>query len=275
MTPAEEHRFQDLVQGYFAAHGQAAVFVANGALSLNGKLSAALCLDLESLHAKCTLAKPREWESIVRRHFDSHLGLAPGAGEPDRLEDLDEARDLLFAAPSRLDEDQEELARGRGLVYRRDLEGLPTVLFLKTERGLEPVTKRLFEKWGKRPSELFRIALKNARRELKLDTAALGLPGGRKALRITSDSGLMPACVYFLGALPGAAGKLGAIFAIPHARCVIAHRVEQSRDIEELAPLILEAAIGISGASEVLSRDAYHWNGRGFERIESPCARKA
>ncbi len=285
MTPAETHRFRELIERYFEARRMHAGFRESGALAINGNFAGAPFLDLDKLEERCLVAKPRDWEAVVREHLDGALGLSRRADPADarqpakpprpdgcRLDDLAIAKGFLAAAPVRL----ESLRKGavgaderRGLIYRRDLEGLPTVLFLNLETGLVPVERSLFERWGERPSALFRIALSNVRREVKPEREDVDLGGGRKGVILRSDSDLTAAYAYSLGAVPGASGRLGSLFALPHSRCIVAFAAEAPEDLEKVPPLVEEAARSHASQAGTASIDVYHWDGKAFRRIEA------
>jgi hypothetical protein len=285
MTPAETHRFRELIERYFEARRVHAGFRENGALAINGNFAGAPFLDLDKLEERCLLAKPRDWEAVVREHLDRVLRLSKQGehaeshrptdrvrSEEDRLDDLAIAKGFLAAAPVRLESLRSSPAgkdKRRGLVYRRDLEGLPTVLFLNLETGLVPVERSLFEKWGERPSALFRIALSNVRREVKPERGEVDLGGGRKGIILRSDSDLTAAHAYSLGAVPGASGKLGSLFAIPHSRCIVACPAEAPEDLECVPQLVEKAARLRASQAETTSIDVYHWNGKTFRRMEA------
>ena len=256
MTPAEEHRFRELVGRHFGGaapddHG----------------------FGLDELACKCLGAKPWEWETVVKAHFES-VGAADSVDAIDAaknslsatLLDYAVAEPRLLAAPMSLEAAEKLLptAERSGLVYRRDLARLPTVLLLESPDGKpSPVAKAQFLDWGRRPSELFRVALRNVRARLRLRVEPIVLGGSHAGVVIRSESQLTSACAYFLPRIKGTLGAVGSMLVVPHPRCVLAAPVDGPIHFQEVGKLLI-AASRRDLRSEEPSPDAYFWDGKRF-----------
>lgn len=240
MTAAEEHRFRELLERYFAARGQRFERTSQG-LFLDGAPAPAWLL-LEALAAECTRSRPREWETVVTRHLEGAL-IRRSAREGDLLP-LGAALELILALPQptaaipRL----QALSGNGGLVYRRDLAGLVTVLCLAGTSDPRPVSRREFLAWGRRPSELFRVGLRNVRDRLQLEARPVALADGSVARLVRSEVPWVPACAYFLPRIEGTCGAVGSLFSILDERHLLAAPIDAPARKRSLAQLVLEEA---------------------------------
>ncbi len=254
MTPAEEHRFRELLGRFFAVRGE----------KLDLLDPSAHRLQLDELVRKCVNARPWEWEEVVSLHFEG-LEVAERSGTATRMEQAG-LEPRLLAAPLSLELADSFLEKSPrpGLVYRRDLERLPTILLLESEQGRPvPVARAQFLAWDRPPSELFRVALRNTRSGLSFTEDRIDLGDGRAAIAIRSRSQLASASVYFLSRFNGTVGAVGAMFAVPHPRCVLVAPVNGPIQFREVSQLVLAAARRELDAADA-AVDVYYWDGKRF-----------
>lgn len=254
MTPAEEHRFRELLGRCFAARGE----------KLDLSDQSAHLLQLDELARKCVNARPWKWEEVVSLHFEG-LEVAERSRAATRTEQAS-LEPRLLAAPMSLElaASFSEKSPRPGLVYRRDLERLPTILLLESEQGRAvPVARAQFLAWDRPPSELFRVALRNIRSRLSFTEDRIDLGDGHAAIAIRSRSQLASASVYFLSRFKGTMGAVGAMLAVPDPRCVLVAPVDGPIQFQKVGQLVLRAARRELDAADA-PVDVYYWDGRRF-----------
>lgn len=264
MTAAEAHRFAALLQRFFAAQGRVFELLPAGA-RLDGQAAPA-ALAIDELAQECLRTPPREWEACLRRHFASRQESTPSfdPASPRWLE-FAAAEPLLVAMLVPLSSVASCFGNGSrpGIVYRRDLDGLPTVLFFEVGTKRVPVERRHFAAWGRRPSELFRTALGNVRKKTHFVDEVVDLGEGDHAIAITAANGHAAHAVYFLTSFPRARGALGSLFTLDSSGRVLVAPVDAPGGLSGLGQRLLRASDSTAGAAG-WPRNLYFWDGRRF-----------
>ena len=296
MSAAEEHRFRELLARALAERSLDLAASDDGRLFLDGRPADEL-LDLEEMRRICRGALPRNWDAELRRHLESVFQPAaaeavssaealrkPEAAEslpetapseapslPHRVTEYAELEARLLSAPLRPEELRKHLhaaAPIASLVCRRDLPGCITLIFLPDAGSdrLVALSRATLATWGKKPAEVFRAALQNARRHVQPAFSPLEIEGGFQGVIVRGDSPFTAAYAYFLAAVPGARGSHGSLVAVPNCRCVAACPLESESARDALVPLFRAAVErlpeGAGGCGEVA-----YWDGRKYTKL--------
>ena len=268
-TPEQHATFMAHVERYFAGRdAEFAVCDDHVRVERDGKPSA---LGLANLAQTCHLEEEHDWPMMVAEHFDRLLlGSTRDEEIIAQIGDFEAVRDRLAVRlwhENLLAEVGGQGGPGDALIYRTDLEGTASVLVLDLPGSIKNVTPDEAKPWGKRPEDLFRLALENVPELCKPQVSRFELPNGQASYLITGEEFYVATYALLLHRFPECIGTYGALVGVPNRHAVISHPIEDLRIVEAVKSLVTAAVYMEQKGPGSITSDVYWYHDGRFTRL--------
>jgi hypothetical protein len=230
------HRLYRLVQRYFRSVGQEVKFEEGVVqVEIDGTKTQ---LGLQNLAQVLAGAAEQEHEELVRRHFEGVVNATRMFREfQTRVGEFEFVRKLLTV---RLMPENPKLEAG--LVARRDLPGVMSVLCFDLPDSVVSVTNDLPRKWGRSADELFAVALDNVEGNYPVHRSEDSLAGGVRVHTRVGDHYFAATWALLLDREPEQVGTEGSLLIVPTRHLLMVHPV---RDASATAAMEKLAGIAV------------------------------
>lgn len=221
-TGERYERFESVVRSYFKGRGKRALIidgqlrVGNAPGSPRDKAAGEQTFGLGNLAQVCAISPEAEWAATVALHFERMARSFDENSLPSAVP-FEEARDRLgvrlWDMPNQLLTD---LA-----VWREEIPGLASVLFIDSPESITTVRREDAVKWGKSDDELFETALANLPTLAPLQRTSFELPEGHTLNEFLGESPFSCSFALLLDGADEVGGPHGFFFSVPSRHRVL------------------------------------------------------
>lgn len=221
-TGERYERFEGVVRSYFKGRGKRALIidgmlrVGNAPGTPRDAASKDQSFGLGNLAQVCAISPETEWAGTVAAHFE-RMERSFAADDLPSAVPFEEARERLgvrlWDMPNQLLTD---LA-----VWREEIPGLASVLFIDSPESITTVRREDAAKWGRSDDELFEIALANLPTLAPMKRTSFDMPEGHELTEFLGESPFTCSFALLLDGADGVAGPHGFFFAVPSRHRVL------------------------------------------------------
>jgi hypothetical protein len=242
---SEYHDFISLVEEYFQGQGEKIVIQDGIVRFLNsgGTWASTQQCGLMNLAQVCHQNSKREWRQLIFQHFESFRETMRDAEAFDeKVKNFYSIYDLL-AVRLWPESHLQEIGENK-FVFRRDMDGVITVLAFDLPRIVKQVLPEEAAHWNKPVEELFEIGLANVRKKPRPEIMKVALDDLNTVYLFSGDSFFVASYALLLKYHPTCVGTYGALLGVPTRHTMLCYPIHCG-DAIKIAPQLVAMLNGV------------------------------
>lgn len=232
MTAEKFLAFEKAVSAYFGSRGQSVEWSADKGMAT---ATSGAQMGMGNLAQVCAQTPQADWEKVISEHF-SRLETAVAQANADEFVPWEEVRSRLTIRLM-ANEAVPEHFRGN-TVWRRDLQGVVTMLAIDYPETVATVSRASAVEWGVPDEQLFAQAMENLATTYRVDAPVVKELANGPLFLFSDDHFFAASHVLLLSGMPQCVGPFGAIVAIPTRHLMICCPVNNFEIVKDIGVLL-------------------------------------
>lgn len=255
--------FEKAVNGYFVGRGQKIIWSDDKG---SATTESGAQMGMGNIAQLCAQTDEAEWAKVIAEHFN-RLEAAVAQANAEEVIPWDQVKSRLTIRLM-ANEAVPEQFRGNA-VWRRDLQGVATMLAIDYPETVATVSRASAVEWGLPDEQLFVQALENLSTIYKVDAPVVKEVANGPLFLFSADHFFAASHALLLAKMPECVGPFGAIVAIPTRHLMICCPINNFEIVKDIGVMLNIAHKAEADGPGSITRQLYFYRDGTFALIHS------